>query len=102
MDDARAVIENEARELVRRRGLDPASDPAGIRRLVDEVVADYDDRTLVSALPPLTDRRAVARQVYDAVAGFGPLQAYLDDPSIEEIWINGRLTVGPDTPFTSF
>ena len=95
VDDARAVIENEARELVRRRGLDPASDPAGIRRLVDEVVADYDERTLVSALPPLTDRRAVTRQVYDAVAGFGPLQAYLDDPAIEEIWLNapGRVFV---------
>jgi pilus assembly protein CpaF len=33
--------------------------------------------------------------VYDAVAGFGPLQAYLDDPSIEEIWVNepGRVFV---------
>ena len=24
----------------------------------------------------------------DAVAGFGPLQPYLDDPTVEEIWIN--------------
>ena len=95
VDDARAVIEQEARELVRRRGLDPATDPAGIRRLVDEVVADYDERTLVSSLPPLADRRTITRQVYDAVAGFGPLQAYLDDPAIEEIWLNapGRVFV---------
>ncbi len=26
--------------------------------------------------------------MYDAVAGFGPLQRYLDDPTVEEIWIN--------------
>jgi len=26
--------------------------------------------------------------VLDEVAGFGPLQAYLDDPSVEEVWIN--------------
>jgi pilus assembly protein CpaF len=26
--------------------------------------------------------------VLDEVAGFGPLQPYLDDPSVEEIWIN--------------
>jgi len=33
--------------------------------------------------------------VYDAIAGFGPLQQHLDDdPSIEEIWINERLTDG--------
>jgi pilus assembly protein CpaF len=93
--DSFAVVEHEVRELVRRRGLDPTTDGAGVRRLVDEVIADYDDRSLTSALPPLADRRGVARQVYDAVAGFGPLQAYLDDPSVEEIWINepGRVFV---------
>ena len=26
--------------------------------------------------------------MFDAVAGFGPLQKYLDDPTVEEIWIN--------------
>ena len=93
--DPVAVVEQEVRELVRRRGLDPTADPAGIRRLVDEVLADYDERTLISALPPLADRRAASRQVYDAVAGFGPLQAFLDDPTIEEIWLNapGRVFV---------
>ena len=93
--DAVAVVEHEVRELVRRRALDPATDSVSIRRLVDEVVADYDERALTSTLPPLLDRTAVTRQVYDAVAGFGPLQAYLDDVSIEEIWINepGRVFV---------
>ena len=33
--------------------------------------------------------------MFDAVAGFGPLQTYLDDPTVEEIWINepGRVFV---------
>lgn len=95
MDAAVAAIEQDVRELVRRRGLDPAADPAGVRRLVDEVIADYDDRTLTSALPPLVDRRTATRHVYDAIAGFGRLQAYLDDPLIEEIWLNapGRVFV---------
>ncbi|MGH8891285.1 MAG: CpaF family protein [Acidothermaceae bacterium] len=93
--DAVDVVEDEVRELVRRRGIDPATDGAGVRRLVEEVVADYDDRTLTSSLPPLLDRVAAMRLVYDAVAGFGPLQRYLDDPEIEEIWINepGRVFV---------
>jgi len=93
--DAVTVVEDEVRELVRRRGLDPVVDGAAIRRLVEDVVADYEERTLTSALPAITDPRALTRRVYDAVAGFGPLQAYLDDPTIEEIWINepGRVFV---------
>ena len=85
---ALAVVEDEVRELVRRRGLDPASEPQAVRRLVDEVLADYDDRSLSGSLPTLPDLSIAARQVYDAVAGFGPLQQYLDDPTVEEIWIN--------------
>jgi pilus assembly protein CpaF len=83
------TVELEVRELVRRRGIDPFLDRTAVRRLVDEVVADYDERALTSTLPPLTDTRQAARAVYDAVAGFGPLQRHLDDPSVEEIWING-------------
>jgi pilus assembly protein CpaF len=89
------TVEAEVRELVRRRGLDPVEDRAAVRRLVDEVIAEYDERTLTSSLAPLADRHTAARAVYDAVAGFGPLQRYLDDPGIEEIWINepGRVFI---------
>jgi pilus assembly protein CpaF len=92
---ALGVVEDEVRELVRRRGLDPDVDPAAIRSLIDEVLADYDERALTSALPPLGDPFAAARSVFDAVAGFGPLQPFLDDPTVEEIWINepGRVFV---------
>jgi pilus assembly protein CpaF len=90
-----AVVEDEVRELVRRRGLDPVADVVAMRRLVEEVVADYDDRALTSALPPIADQSETIRRVLDAVAGFGPLQPFLDDPTIEEIWINdpGRVFV---------
>jgi pilus assembly protein CpaF len=44
--------------------------------------------------------RTAARAVYDAVAGFGPLQRYLDDPVIEEFWTNepGRVFVARRGP----
>ena len=89
------AVEAEVRELVRRRGLDPISDRLAMRRLVDEVVSHYDERALTSALSPLVDSRQAARTVYDAVAGFGPLQRHLDDVEVEEIWINepGRVFV---------
>jgi hypothetical protein len=93
--DAVGVVEQEVRELVRRRGLDPASDVGAVRRLVDDVVAEYDERSLTGPLATLVDPDEVARQVYDAVAGFGALQPYLDDIGIEEIWINapGRVFI---------
>jgi pilus assembly protein CpaF len=89
------TVEAEVRELVRRRGLDPVVDGSAMRQLIDEVVVDYDERASTSTLPPLLDRHRAARVVYDAVAGFGPLQRHLDDPAVEEIWINepGRVFV---------
>ncbi len=89
------TVEAEVRELVRRRGLDPVQDRVAVRRLVEEVIADYDERALTSSLVPLQDARTAARAVFDAVAGFGPLQRHLDDPNVEEIWINepGRVFV---------
>ena len=85
---AHAILEAEVRELVRHRGLDPVGEPNVVASLVDEAVADYRDRAITSPLPPLGDVAAVSRTVLDAVAGFGPLQPLLDDPSVEEIWIN--------------
>ncbi|MEI4270558.1 ATPase, T2SS/T4P/T4SS family [Klenkia sp. LSe6-5] len=89
------LVDAEVRELVRRRGLDPAVDPAPVRALVREVVADYADRASSSSLPPLADPEGVLRDVLDRVAGFGPLQRWLDDPEVEEIWVNepGRVFV---------
>jgi pilus assembly protein CpaF len=82
------IIDAEVREVVRRQGLDPVRDPAAVRRVVDEVVAAYDERSLTRALPPLGDPGEAAKAVLDAVAGYGPLQPYFDDPAVEEIWIN--------------
>ena len=82
------VVDGEVRELIRRRGLDPLVDPAPVRSLVRDVVADYSERSLTSTLPPIVDPESVVRDVLDRVAGFGPLQRYLDDPEIEEIWVN--------------
>jgi pilus assembly protein CpaF len=86
--DAVAIVEDEVRELVRRGGLDPVRDPGTMRRLVEAAVADYDERSLTGGFPPVPDASGAVRSVMDAVAGFGPLQRYLDDPEIEELWIN--------------
>ncbi|GAA1769388.1 hypothetical protein [Nostocoides vanveenii] len=86
--DAVAVIESDVRDLIRRSALDPVVDAVEIRRVVRDAVADYDDRSISGALPRLPDLDAAAKSILDAVAGFGPLQQYFDDPAVEEIWIN--------------
>ena len=90
-----SIIDAEVRELVRRRGVDPVIDPGAVRRLVDDVVSEYEDRSVGGGLPALHDAQQVAREVFDAVAGFGPLQRYFDDPTIEEIMVNepGRVFI---------
>nr|KEP23385.1 pilus assembly protein CpaF [Georgenia sp. SUBG003] len=88
MDEGVALLESEVRELVRRRGVDPARDADGVRELVSAALADYDDRSVAGLVPPIGDPEAAAKEVVDAVAGLGPLQRYLDDAEIEEIWIN--------------
>lgn len=86
--DAVALVTDEVREVIRRGGVDPVRDPGAARRLVEATVTDYDDRAMRSPLPPVGDRTALVKRVLDAVVGFGPLQPYLDDPEVEEIWIN--------------
>jgi pilus assembly protein CpaF len=95
MSSAPLIVEGEVRELVRRRGIDPVAEPDVVRRLIDDVIGEYLDRAVTSSLPPLGDPGQLARAVLDAVAGFGPLQPFLDDRTIEEIWINepGRVFV---------
>jgi hypothetical protein len=63
------VVDGEVRELIRRRGLDPFTDPGPVRLLVRDVVADYSERSLTSALPPIGDPESVVRDVLDRVAG---------------------------------
>ena len=93
--DAASAVEDEVRDRVRVRGIDPLTSPGLVRGVVDEVIADYVQANPVDAGPTLAENGDVARSVIDAVAGLGPLQQYLDDPEVEELWINdpGRVFV---------
>ncbi len=86
--EAVRTVEGEVRELIRRSGLDPARDSLEVRRLVQDVVQDYDERSLHGGLAPLGDPAAAVHSVLAVVAGYGPLQQYFDDPTVEEVWIN--------------
>lgn len=89
VEDAIGLIEADVREQIRRSGLDPLREVEPTRRIVAAVVAEYDVRSAQAGLPRLQDLEAARKTVLDLVAGYGPLQPYLDDPEVEEIWING-------------
>lgn len=90
-----AAVAAEVRDLVRQRSLDPVLEPQAARALVEQVVAGYQDRAAISGLPALPDPAATVRAVFDQLAGFGPLQRFFEDPTVEEVWINepGRVFV---------
>ena len=86
--EAKQLLELEVRELIRARGLDPSGQPDEVRALVATAAADYDARSMQAPLPMVEDMASTQQAVFDAVAGLGPLQPLLDDPDVEEIWIN--------------
>ncbi|QWC86910.1 Flp pilus assembly complex ATPase component TadA [Nocardioidaceae bacterium] len=59
-----------------------------MRRLAESVVAAHDERAVTGAARPLADPAGTVSELIDRVAGLGPLQRFLEDPEVEEIWIN--------------
>lgn len=63
--DGVTIVEDEVRELIRRRGLGLTHDPAGVRRLVEDTVGDYEDRSLSGSTAPRADPPGTVRSVLD-------------------------------------
>jgi pilus assembly protein CpaF len=93
--DALVAVEERVRDGVRAQGIDPLSEPYAVRALVDDAVSAVVDEWVSRDRDLTADPRDLARQAFDSVAGFGPLQPYFDDPEVEELWVNepGRVFV---------
>ncbi len=67
------------------------SNPSGVRaslaREIDDVIADYIDVNELSLTRD--ERRRLVEGVIDEVAGFGPIEPLLADPTITEVMVNG-------------
>lgn len=81
-------LDAQVRDHVRREGVDPQRDAGLVRRIAEVVVRDHDQRSLSGVVAPVADVDSVVGELVARVSGFGPLQPFLDDPSVEEIWIN--------------
>ena len=87
-EGALRALDATLRDLVRRDGVDPQRDVGVVRALAARVVEEHDRRSLTGAVPPLVDPDVLVDELVTGLSGFGPLQRYLDDPEVEEIWIN--------------
>lgn len=81
-------LDQHVRELVRREAVDPQRDAAVVRRIAEGVVRAHDDRSLTGQVAPVPDVESMVGELVARVSGFGPLQPFLDDPAVEEVWIN--------------
>ena len=97
MSEAVAIITDRVRERVRKDGADLTAVGVAERYVSDEVQR-YSERALGGSVPMLADEVHATGLVIATLTGFGPLQPFFDDPSIEEIWINGpeRIFVARD------
>jgi len=92
-----AVAERVRRRL-RLEHTDPSSHPDEARHIAQTEVRRHNDLALQRGEAIIDDEAALIRDVLASVSGFGALQPLLDDPDIEEIWLNGpdRIFVARD------
>lgn len=86
--ESHQLIAERVREQIRERELDPYISRSAVVDIIEAAVADYERRMLKDSLPLMPDATQAVRYLTDEICGFGPLQKYLDDETIEEIWIN--------------
>lgn len=83
-----ATLAEQVRAHVRDRGIDPVRETQVVRQIAEQVTSQHDQHSLTGAVAPLDDVTGVVGELVAQVSGLGPLQPYLDDPSVEEVWIN--------------
>ena len=83
------VVAERVRRRLRLEHTDPSSHPDEARHIAQTEVRRHNDLALQRGEAMIDDEAALVRDVLASVSGFGALQPLLDDPEIEEIWLNG-------------
>lgn len=89
MSHPAALVAERVRVRLRAEGIDPGVDPAAATRIARAEVRRHDDLAVTRGDGLIDDEEACVRDVLASLSGFGALQPLLDDPDIEEIWLNG-------------
>ncbi len=81
-------VTERVRDRLREERIDPAQDRERARQVARTEIRRHNDRALARGSGVIEDEGQCLAQVLASVAGFGALEPYLADDSIEEIWIN--------------
>lgn len=83
------MVAERVRLRLRAEGTDPSVDADAARHVALAEVRRFNDAALSRGEATIDDEIGCVRDVLAAVSGFGVLQPLLDDPTIEEVWLNG-------------
>lgn len=87
------AVAERVRDRLREEQSDPLRRPDHAQQIALTEVRRHNDFALARGLEFIDDEAACVRDVLSRVTGYGPLQALLDDPDVEEIWINDPATI---------
>ncbi|QAY73653.1 CpaF family protein [Agromyces protaetiae] len=93
MPDAARTIAERVRQRVLREGVDLAADDTVVARFARDEVRRHNELALGGVHEAVADEAGAERDVVAELVGFGALQPFLDDPTVEEIWVNGPARV---------
>lgn len=86
--NALSILEDDLKERIHN---EIALDPPSLYRVAKEVVQSYRQRAASEQLPPLSEGESdgeVAGELIKRLSGFGALSELLEDPTVEEVWVN--------------
>ncbi len=86
-------VAERVRDRLREEQADPLRHPDRAAAVALAEVRRHNDFALARGWELVDDEAACVHEVLARVSGYGPLQALLDDPGVEEIWINDPATV---------
>lgn len=80
----RQLLAEQVRAAVRAQRIDPSGNVAAVHRVAAQVVAEHENRSLTGTVDSIDESDLLVGQLVANIAGFGPLQQYLDDPEVEK------------------
>ena len=90
MSGAAGEVIQEVRTRVRTGGISPHEEVIELRHMVEDILSQSTTAASDNESPQI-----LVEKIANQISGFGLLQPLLDDPSVEEIWINepGRIFI---------
>ncbi|MBR6459587.1 MAG: CpaF family protein, partial [Actinomycetaceae bacterium] len=85
---ALAPLESRVRHLVRESGIDPQRHMNALDRLIEQALNEHEERSILGEEQALDNKETFRQYMRNNLGGYGALQPLLDDPEVEEIWID--------------